>query len=203
VAEDGRRLLSRGERGLALLLALVALALLLALALVVSQVALSRRTKATAYRETLARQIAVRGAFDSVRERLFSTELVLAPERTSRFEVGAPLPVAVRVQVTRESDAVLTREGRVLRGVETLGIDLAQIGVHGQKQATIDKDGKLEIRMVGKRMVHQYRRLEVYLVEVEADGGPSFPAVRLLGGLARLDDGRVLSLGFRYDRGYF
>jgi type II secretory pathway pseudopilin PulG len=203
MAEGHVRTVSRGERGIALLLVLVALAILLVLAIVVSQVALSRRTKATAYRETLARQVAVRGAFDAVRERLFSKQLVLAPERAQRFALGEPLAVAVRVQVTRETDAVVARDGRVLRGLEASGIDLAQAGVHGEKQTVVKPDNTVEISLVGKRTVYEYRRLEIYLVEAEADGGPSFPAVRLLGGLARLDDGRVLSLGFRFDRGYF
>jgi len=186
MAQDDIRVLRRGERGLALLLVLAALAMALVLVLVVSKVALSRRVKATAYRETLARQIAVRGALDSVRERLFTKKLVLSPDRVSQFELGAPLAVAVRVRVARESDAVVTLDGRVLRGLEASGIDVAEVGMDGTK-----------------RTVHPYRRLQVYLVEAEAEGGPSFPAVRLLGGLARLDDGSVLSLGFRYDRGYF
>jgi hypothetical protein len=172
------------ERGAALVVVMVVLTLLFPMALMVAALTAARQRQVNAYRETLAREIAVRAALDVAISRLASRRIGLRPGEARPLQVPA-LSNPVRLQVTRQPDVLVTLDGQILASHQSFGLDPNQIGLDG--------DG---------RIVYHYRRLEIYLVEAEASGaGPAAP-VRLLGVLGRLANGRVLSLGYRRDRAH-
>jgi hypothetical protein len=189
VAKHHPALLNPKERGAALLLVLIALAGLMPLALLLSDFVWRRQRQVNARQQNMGGQAAVRGALDLAMARLQSGRLVLVgPEPSAQFELDEPEGRAVRVRVSRESDAILSLEGRVLTPEEAteLEVDLDQLGIDG----------------LG-RVVRQYRRLEVYLVEAESPARSPFGAVRLLAAVTKLDTGEITCIGLRYDRGYF
>lgn len=193
--ETRLRTLKPEERGAALVLVLMALATVLPLVLVLSELVLMRQRQVNVYRENLGGQAGVRGGLALAMARLQPTSRVAGAERSAqivlsvgqatRFSLDDPGTRPVRVLVSREPDAVLTLEGRVLRP-EDVGLDLRRVGIDGEG-----------------RVQRQYRLLEVYLVEAEAPARYPFPAVRLLGVVARVEDEAVVCLGLRYDRGHF
>ena len=180
-------LLNPKERGAALLLVLIALAGLMPLALLLSDFAWRRQRQVNARQQNMGGQAAVRGALDLTMARLQAGNIVLVgPDQSARFELDEPEGRAVRVRVSREGDAILSLEGRVLTPQEAADLDLDQLGIDG----------------LG-RVVRQYRRLEVYLVEAESPARSPFGAVRLLAAVTRQDTGEITCIGLRYDRGYF
>ena len=80
----------------------------------------------------------------------------------------------------------LTLNGRVLSGAAAERADLEQTGT--------DPEG---------RVVYQYRKLEVYVVEVEVKTRPTLRAVKLEGVVARLPDGSLQTLGVKTTRGFW
>lgn len=186
MAKAHPRVLNPEERGAALLWVLIALASLMPLALILSDLVLMRQRQVNAHQQNLGGQAAVRGALDLAMARLQSGRIALEQKQSARFELDEPQSRLVRVRVNREPDAVLTLGGRVLGPEEAADLDLDKVGIDG----------------VG-RVVRQYRRLEVYLVEAESPARYPFGAVRLLAVVGRLDTEGVVCLGVRYDRGYF
>jgi hypothetical protein len=188
VAKAPPAVLKEEERGVALVLALLALSALMGLALLLSDLVSMRQRQVNAYAQNLGGQFAVRGALDLAMARLQSGQIALEPQRSARFELDEPAsrPVRVRVRVSREPDAVLTLGGRVLDPEDAPDVDLDAVGIDGVGSA-----------------VRQYRRLEVYLVEAESPARYPFGAVRLLAVVARPDAEDLRCLGVRYDRGYF
>jgi hypothetical protein len=186
VAKAPPSVLSREERGAALLWALITLAALMPLALMLSDIALMRQRQVNAHRQDLGGQAAARGALDVAMARLQSGRIALEPGQSARVESEEPESRPVRVRVSREPDVVLTLGGQVLGPEEAADVDLDQLGIDGLGRA-----------------VRQYRRLEVYLVEAESPARYPFGAVRLLAVVGRLEPEGVLCLGLRYDRGYF
>jgi hypothetical protein len=187
VAKHHPPLLNSKERGAALLLVLIALAALMPLALLLSDFVWRRQRQVNGRQQNVAGQAAVRGALDLAMARLQAGRIVLVgPDQSARFELEEPESRAVRVRVSREPDAVLTLEGRVLDPEEAADLDLDALGIDG----------------LG-RVVRQYRKLEVYLVDAESPARYPFGAVRLLAVLARPDTGEIICIGARYDRGYF
>jgi len=175
------------ERGAALLLVMIALAALMPLALLLSDFAWRRQQQVNANQQNLAGQAAVRGALELAMARIQSGRLVLrGPDQSERFELEEPAGRPVRVQVSRETDAVLGVDGRLLAPEEVAMADVDQLG--------IDNLGN---------QVREYRRLEVYVVEAESPARRPFGAVRLLATVVRLDTGEIDCIGLRYDRGYF
>lgn len=173
------------ERGVSLILVLIALAALTPLALMLSNFVLTRQRQVNAYQQGVGSQAAVRGALDLAMARLQAREIVLLASESSTFELeNGPRPV--RVRVTRDADAVLALDGSVLDPAEVLDLDVDSLGIDP----------------AGGGAVREYRKLEVYHVEAESPARYPFPAVRLLAALGRLDEG-VVCLGVRYDRGYF
>ncbi|HEV7498836.1 MAG TPA: hypothetical protein VGQ33_02480 [Vicinamibacteria bacterium] len=164
---------------------LLALAVITPLALLLSDFAFRRQRQAQAFQQNLSGQAAVRGGLDVAVARLQSGEIALGPvSADARFDLELR-PRAVHVRVSRDADAVLGLDGRVIAPEDVGDLEVDKLGidpVHGA--------------------VHEYRRLEVYRVEAECRDRYPFAAVRLLAVVARLD-GEVLTLGVRYDRGYF
>ena len=177
--------MSRGERGASLILVLVALAALTPLALILSDLVLMRQRQVTGQQQNIGGQALVRGALEVAMSRLGAREIVLDPSQTSEFELDEP-PRPVRVRVTRQPDEVLGLDGRIIDPEEAGTLDLERVGLD----------------VLGAGAVRQYRRIEVYVVEAEAPARYPYAAVRLLAAVGRLEEG-VLSLGVRYDRGYF
>ena len=175
------------ERGAALLLVLIALIALMPMALFLSDFAWRRQRQVNTRTQNVGGQAAVRGALELAMARIQSGRIhLLGPDQSERFELEEPDFRPVRVRVSRQDDAVLGLEGRVLAPDEAAQVDPDELGIDG----------------LG-RVVRQYRRLEVYLVEAESPARHPFGAVRLLAAVARLDTGEVVCVGVRYDRGYF
>jgi hypothetical protein len=184
VAEERSPLLNAGERGAALLIALIALAALMPLALVLSDLVTMRQRQVAGHQQNVGGQAMVRGALDLTMAQLRARQITLEPAQSTQFELEEP-PRPVHVRVSRRPDVVLGLDGSVSDLEDADALDLDALG--------IDRTGGA---------VRQYRRLELYLVEAESPVRYPFAAVRLLAVVGRLDEG-VLCLGVRYDRGYF
>ncbi len=175
------------ERGAALLIVMITLAALMPLALLLSDFVWRRQRQVNARQQDLGGEAAVRGALDLSMARLQSGRLSLrGPDQSERFELEEPESRPVRVRISRQTDAVLSLEGELLTPEEAAMVDVDALGIDGFGN-----------------VVHEYRRLEIYLVEAESPARRPFGAVRLLAAVARLDTGEIYCLGMRYDRGYF
>ena len=175
------------ERGAALLIVMITLAALMPLALLLSDFVWRRQRQVNARQQDLGGEAAVRGALDLSMARLQSGRLSLrGPDQSEQFELEEPESRPVRVRISRQTDAVLSLEGRLLTPEEAAMVDVDALGIDGFGN-----------------VVHEYRRLEIYLVEAESPARRPFGAVRLLAAVARLDTGEIYCLGMRYDRGYF
>ena len=86
--------------------------------------------------------------------------------------------LASKARVSRAEDVVLTLDGRVLEGAAATSVDLEQTGT--------DAEG---------RVVYQFRKVEIYLVEVDVSRRPSLPSAKLYGVLGKLPDGKLQTLG--------
>ena len=179
--------MSAKERGAALLLVMIMLAALMPLALLLSDFAFRRQRQVNARQQDLGGEAAVRGALDLVMARIQSGRLDLrGADQSERFELEEPEGRPVRVRVTRQTNVVLSLDGRLLTPEEAAMVDVGALGIDG----------------LGN-VVRQYRPLEVYLVEAESPARRPFGAVRLLAAVVRLDTGEMYCIGMRYDRGYF
>lgn len=168
------------ERGAALLVVLLALAALLPLALGLSSLVLRRQHQVGRWHGASAGRQAVVGAFDAVRLRVSSGEIGLHPGEFRSWEQRELGPRGVTVRVWRQEDVAIRMDGQIVPAHR------AELG-----ERVIDSDGDAFCPWV---------RLEVYLVEAEAEGTAGNPARRLLGGIGRQEDGRTLTLGYRIDR---
>jgi hypothetical protein len=168
----------------ALILVLVALAAVTPLALMLSDFVLTRQRQVAGLQQSLGSQAAVRGALDLAMTRLQSGEIALDPGQTVPFDLEQERRT-VRVRVSRDPDAILALDGRVIDPEEAENIDPDQLVIDPVRGP-----------------VREYRKIEVYRVEAEVAARYPFAAVRLLAAVVRLDEG-VISLGVRYDRGYF
>ena len=179
--------MSTKERGAALLVVMIALAALMPLALLLSDFAFRRQRQVNARQQDLAGQAAARGGLELAMSRIQGGRIDLrGPDQSARFELEEPEGRPVRVQVSRQSDAVLGLDGRLLTPEDAATVDENEVGIDG----------------LGN-VVRQYRRLEVYLVDAESPARRPFGAVRLLAAVVRLDTGETYCIGMRYDRGYF
>ena len=78
----------------------------------------------------------------------------------------------------RADDVVLTLDGRLLEGLAAASVDLERTGV--------DAEG---------RVIYQFRKVEVYLVEIDVSHRASLPPLKLYGVIAKLPDGSLQTLG--------
>jgi len=174
-----------GRRGSALIVVLLAMMVLLPLALTLLIMVNSRVRHAVDYRDLVAEEAAARAGFEEAWARLAAGAEALSPGDESSFETELEA-LTVAVRISREPDALLTLDGRVLALVEAAEVDLSR--------ASYDAEG---------RRVFLYRKLEIYLVEATVRSRPALPAARLLGVLARQQDGSVAPIGLTTERGYF
>ena len=172
-----------GERGTALVVVLLAIALLLPPTLVMSALAIRWQRQSIDYRDTLAEEFVAEAGFEAARRRLSAEGIGIAANESSSFELDELEGIPAGVRVSRLEDVVLTLDGVVLEGLAAGRVDLNQTG--------IDSEG---------RVTYLYRKLELYLVEVEVARRPTLPAVRLSGVVARLPDGGLETLGLTVER---
>ena len=174
------------SHGVALVVVLLAIAVLLPPTLVLATLALKRQRQSLDYRDTIAEEFIAHAAFEQVRNRVAADGLGLAPNEGSAFVVDHLGELRASVRVAREADIVLTQTGRILEGVAAKRADLELTGVDGEG-----------------RVVYQYKKLEIYVVQVDVSRRPTLPAVRVYGVLAKLPGGAIEILGTSLTRGYF
>lgn len=173
----------RDAGGAALVIVLLAIAVLLPPTIVLATLALRWQRQAIDYRDTISQEFAAQAGFEEARNRVAADGLDLAAGDGSTFVVEE---LGVNVRVTREPDVVLAQDGRILEGMAASRADLEQTG--------IDAEG---------RVVYQFKKLEIYVVQVDVSRRPTLSAVRLYAVLAKLPEEQVEVLGTRIHRGYF
>ena len=177
---------TRNERGVALVLVLLAIVVLLPLTLVLSSFAIQWQRQSLDYRDMISEEFAGQSGFEEARNRVAANGLDLEPNQASTFLVEELAEFGTRVRVSREADIVLSQTGHILDPLAAGDADLALTGV--------DAEG---------RVVYQFRKLEIYVVQVDVSRRPSLPAVRLRGVLAKLPENTIQTLGSQLTRGYF
>lgn len=186
MAKESARKLTPGERGSALVVVLLMLLLILPLSLILGRLVMQWQSRAAQFRSFAEQEYTARAGFEDALRRLGLNEVKLDPDESTEFPLEGFEPPDVRVKVSREADAVVSLEGRVLEGIEATRADLEQIGV--------DPD---------LRRVYKFRKLEVCRVEVIVPGPRSFAGVRLWGVVVRAPNGPWQRAGLRIDRGFF
>lgn len=174
-----------GERGTALVVVLLAIALLLPPTLVMSALAVRWQRQSIDYRDTLVEEFVAEAGFEAARGRLSAEGIGIEQGESTSFQLDALEGVPASVRVSRIDDVVVTLDGAVLEGIAASRASL--------EQTSVDAEG---------RFVYLYRKLELYLVEVEVVRRPTLPAVQLAGVVARLPDGALETLGVTVDRRY-
>ena len=180
---------TRGERGVAVVIVLLAIVILLPLTLVLATFAFEWQRLSLNYRDTISEEFAAQAGFEEARQRIAATGahgLDLEPNEGSTFVVEELEEFGTRVRVAREEDVVLSQTGRIL--------DRAAAGKADLELTGVDAEG---------RVVYQYRKLEIYVVQVDVSRRPTLPGVRLYGILAKLPEDTIEILGTRLSRGYF
>jgi hypothetical protein len=180
------RKLRRGERGSALVVVLLMLMLLLPLSLILGRLVMQWQGRAANFAGLAGLEYAARAGFEDAIRRLGMKSITLGPNESTEFQVEGIEGRTARVKVSRQTDAILSLEGRVLEGIEATKVDLDQM--------VLDPD---------LRRVHMFRTLEVCLVEVTVSGPPSLAGVRLWGVVVRAGNGLWQRAGLRIDRGFF
>ena len=181
---EEKRFLS--ESGAALIVVLLAIAVLLPPTIMLATLALTWQRQSLDFRDTISEEFAAHAGFEEARGRVAADGMKLAPNEGSSFVVEEMSEMQASVRVAREADIVLSQNGSVLVGAAAERADLELTGIDGEG-----------------RVVYQFRRLELYVVQVDVARRPTLPAVRLHGVLAKLPDGTIEILGHRVDRGYF
>ena len=180
------RKLRRNERGSALVVVLLMLLLLLPLSLILGRLVMQWQGRAAHFSGAAELEYAARAGFEDTIARLGTQTIDLDADRSTEFQIEGLNGRTARVKVSRQADAIVSLDGRVLEGLEARRADLDQM--------TLDPD---------LRRVHLFRKLEVYLVEATVSGPPALGGVRVSGVLVRPDDGPWLRAGLRVDRGFF
>ena len=184
--EDERaRALSPKEAGAALLVVLVAIVVLLPATLVLTSLAIRWHRQSLDYRDTVAEEFVARAGFEEARNRIASETLGLATGEATSFE-RRESELTARTRIARAQDIVLSLDGRILDASAAAKADLELTGT--------DPEG---------RVVYRFRKLEIYVVQVDVARRPTLPAVRSYGIVAKLPDGSVETLGLTVRRGFF
>ena len=186
MAKESARKLNASERGSALVVVLLMLLVLLPLSLILARLVMQWQSRATQFTSFVEQEYAARAGFEDALRQLGMNELKLGLDESTEFQLEGFEGHGARVKVSREADAVLSLEGRILEGVEATKADLDQIGV--------DPD---------LRRVYKFRKLQVCRVEVIVPGPRSFAGVRLWGVVVRAPNGPWQRAGLRIDRGFF
>jgi hypothetical protein len=184
--EENRSRLVSSERGVALVVVLVAIVVLLPPTILLSALAIRWQRQTIDLRDGVEEDFAAHAGLEEARNRIASTTFGLAPNEATAFVLDELGDVTPSVRIAREEDVVLTLDGGVLEGPAAAKVNLEQTGV--------DAEG---------RVVYQYRKLEIYVVEVDVKRRPTLRAVKLEGVIARLPDSSVQTLGVKTTRGFW
>lgn len=171
------------ERGSAVMIVVVFLLALMPLAIIVMAVSQQWQRGAVRFRDLSACEYAAEAGIADARHRLAGKRFRLAPDETTRFEVEVA-GRDVRVRADRLSDEVLSLDGEMLATPERSRADLDATGMTGSR-----------------RLVYQFRRIEVYLVTAEVYLG-AHDAVRAYGVFIREPNGAVQRVGTHLERGF-
>ena len=174
---EKKRLLSR-EEGAALVTVLVAIILLLPPTIILASLALRWQRQSIDFRDRIAQELAAEGVFEEARARLSGSGIDLAPNEGTSFVPRRNQGLQSKVRVSRAEDVVLSLDGRLLEGLAATSVDLDATGT--------DAEG---------RVVYQFRKVEIYLVEIDVSRRASLAPVKLYGVLAKLPDGSLQTLG--------
>ena len=186
MAKESTRQLVATERGSALVMVLLMLLVLLPLTLILGRLVMQWQRGATQFVSFAEQEYAARAGFEDALKRLGLNEFDLGVDESTEFKLDGIGAHGARVKVSREADAVLSLEGRVLEGIEATRADLDRTGW--------DHD---------LRRVYQFRKLEICRVEVIVPGPRSLAGVRLWGVVVRAPNGPWQRAGLRVDRGFF
>jgi hypothetical protein len=162
---------------------LVAIVVLLPPTIILAGLALRWQRQSIDFRDRISQELAAEGAIEEARARLSGDAIDLAPNEGSSFVPRRIEGIDSTVRVSRAEDVVLTLDGRVLEGTAATSVDLDQIGT--------DAEG---------RVVYQFRKIAIYLVEVDVFRRASLPPLKLYGVLAKLPDGGLQTLGLTRPR---
>jgi hypothetical protein len=173
----------RREEGTALVVVLMAIVILLPPTFVLATLALRWQRQAIDLRDTVSEELTAQAYFEEARARLAGDEFDIAPGEGRPFEPRSIEGVEAQARVSRSEDVVLSLDGQIFEGHAADEVDLERTGT--------DAEG---------REVYQYRKLEIYVVEVEVSRRASLIPVRLTGILARLPDGSFETLGLVQER---
>jgi hypothetical protein len=174
---EAKRLL-KGEEGAAVATVLVAIVVLLPPTILLASLALRWQRQSIDFRDRISQELLAEGALEEARARLSGAEIDLAPDEGTTFVPRSARDAESHVRISRASDVVLTLDGRLLEGLAAGSVDLEQTGV--------DAEG---------RVVYQFRKIEVYLVEIDVSRRASLPPLKLYGILGKLPDGSLQTLG--------
>jgi hypothetical protein len=174
---EKKRLLSR-EEGAALVTVLVAIILLLPPTIILASLALRWQRQSIDFRDRIAQELAAEGVFEEARARLSGSGIDLAPNEGTSFVPRRNQGLQSKVRVSRAEDVVLSLDGRLLEGLAATSVDLDATGT--------DAEG---------RVVYQFRKVEIYLVEIDVSRRASLLPIKLFGVLAKLPDGSLQTLG--------
>jgi hypothetical protein len=166
------------EEGAALVTVLVAIIVLLPPTIVLATLALRWQRQSIDFRDQIAQEVAAEGVLEEARARLSGSGIDLAPNEGTTFVPRSVDGIDSDVRVSRAEDVVLSLDGRLLEGLAARSADLDATGT--------DPEG---------RVVYQFRKVEVYLVEIDASRRASLPPLKLYGILAKLPDGSLQTLG--------
>ncbi len=170
--------LLRREEGSALVTVLVAIIVLLPPTIVLASLALRWQRQSIDFRDQIAQELAAEGVLEEARARLSGSGINLSPNESVTF---VPLDIDgldSKVRVSRVEDVVLSLDGRLLEGLAATSVDRDATGT--------DPEG---------RVVYRFRKIEIYLVEIDVSRRASLPPVKLCGVLAKLPDGSLQTLG--------
>ncbi len=179
---EEKRLL-KSEEGAALVTVLVAIIVLLPPTVLLARLALRWQQQSIDFRDGIAQELAAEGVLEEARARLSGDGIDLAPNEGTTFVPRRNPGLDSQVRISRAEDVVLTLDGRLLGGLSAASADLEQTGV--------DAEG---------RVIYQFRKIEVYLVEIDVSRRASLPPLKLYGVLAKLPDGRLQTLGLTRPR---
>jgi hypothetical protein len=166
------------EEGAALVTVLVAIIVLLPPTIILASLALRWQRQSIDFRDRIAQELAAEGVFEEARARLSGNGIDLSPNEGTTFVPRSIDGLDSGVRVSRGEDVVLSLDGRLLEGLAATSVDLNATGT--------DPEG---------RVVYQFRKVEIYLVEIDVSRRASLPPVKLYGVLAKLPDGSLQTLG--------
>lgn len=165
----------RSERGVALVIVLMAIVVILPPTILLATFAMRWQRQAMDMRDGMEQDYVAEAALEHARNRLTGDEFEIEVDGRRTFRVGE---LDVEGTITRLDDVVVTVEGDILEGLAAKQVNLGLTGV--------DAEG---------RTIYQYRKVELFLVEIVLKRRPSLVPATLRAVMARLPGGSIETLG--------